>query len=210
MEHEHLEHVEHHSEHAHSPFDRRVAMTMAIVAAVLACVTLLSHRAHTETLRLQGEANRLQSQANIYHTRATDAWGFFQAKNIREHEYKSNLRMLKVMAKAPSSESDQDQARQYWQGQLDKYKVELPEMQDTAKELVNKAEELQKEAHERLEESEHNHHRADRFDLGELAVELALILCSVAVLTKQSSFWYGGMVSGIIGGVVAASGFLLH
>ena len=76
--------------------------------------------------------------------------------------------------------------------------------------LVDRADELQKESQERLEESRHNHHRADRFDLGELAVELALVLCSVAVLTKQSGFWYSGIVSGTIGAIIAATGFLLH
>ena len=46
------------------PFDRRVAMTMAIIAAVLACVTMLSHRAHDESLSLLAEANRLTTAAN--------------------------------------------------------------------------------------------------------------------------------------------------
>ena len=41
---EHLEHAEHAQHAAHNPFDRRVAMSMAIVAAVLACVAMLSHR----------------------------------------------------------------------------------------------------------------------------------------------------------------------
>src|SRR5438445_140893 len=71
----HLEHAEHARHAAHDPFDRRVAMTMAIVAAVLACVTMLSHRSHNETLRLQSdslgiknEAIHFQSQSNIFHT----------------------------------------------------------------------------------------------------------------------------------------------
>jgi hypothetical protein len=38
MEH-HLEHAEHAQHAAHDPFDRRVTMTIAIIAAMLACVT---------------------------------------------------------------------------------------------------------------------------------------------------------------------------
>jgi len=53
----HLEHAEHAQHAAHSPFDRRVTMTIAIIAAMLACVTLLSHRAHNETLALEIEAS---------------------------------------------------------------------------------------------------------------------------------------------------------
>ena len=66
---EHLEHVEHAEHAAHSPFDRRVAVTIAMVAAALACVTMFSHRAHNDTLRLQTEAGILQ-------TRASDRWSY--------------------------------------------------------------------------------------------------------------------------------------
>src|SRR4051794_39260309 len=93
-----LEHAEHTQHHAHDPFDRRVAMSMAIIAAVLAGVTLLSHRGHTETLRLRAEANSIQTEAarlhtlaNIAHTQATDTWGMYQAKNIRSHEFQAYL-----------------------------------------------------------------------------------------------------------------------
>ena len=77
-----LEHAEHTQHHAHDPFDRRVALTMAIIAAILAGVTLLSHRGHTETLRLS-------TQSNIHHTQATDQWNLYQAKNIRSYEFQA-------------------------------------------------------------------------------------------------------------------------
>src|SRR5438128_6368432 len=80
----HLENAEHAQHHAHDPFDRRVAMTMSIVAAVLAGVTLVSHRGHTETLRLATEAD-------TNHTKASDQWNLYQAKNIRAHEYEAFL-----------------------------------------------------------------------------------------------------------------------
>src|SRR5690348_6997468 len=82
-----------------TPFDRRVAMTMAIIAALLALVTMLSHRAHTETLSSQEQANSVRTQANIYHTRASDEWAFYQAKNIRSVEYQGFLGLLKVLPK---------------------------------------------------------------------------------------------------------------
>ena len=44
-----MEHAEHAVHAAHDPFDRRVSMTIAIVAAALACITMLSHRAHNAT-----------------------------------------------------------------------------------------------------------------------------------------------------------------
>ena len=50
---------------------------------------------------------------------------------------------------------------------------------------------------------------AGRFDLGELGIELALVFCSLAVLTKRLGFWYSGISVGLIGGVVALTAFLL-
>ena len=42
--------------HAADPFDKRVAMSMAIVAAALAFVAMLSHRAHNKVLQYQNVA----------------------------------------------------------------------------------------------------------------------------------------------------------
>jgi hypothetical protein len=45
--------------------------------------------------------------------------------------------------------------------------------------------------------------------LGELGVELALVLCSLAVLTKRAPFWYSGIGFGILGSCVAITGLFL-
>jgi hypothetical protein len=59
-----------------------------------------------------------------------------------------------------------------------------------------------------MKKSEEAHHRGDRFDLSELAVELGLVLCSLAVLTKRPPFWYVGAASAAIGVVIVAFAFL--
>ena len=50
-----------------------VTVTMAILAVLIAGVSLLGHRAHTEELLLQ--------------TKATDQWAYYQAKDIRQRSY---------------------------------------------------------------------------------------------------------------------------
>lgn len=194
--HKKLEHIEHDQHAVHLPFDRRVAMSMAILAAGLACATMLSHRAHNDTLRLQLEASVLQTQAS-------DQWSYYQAKNIRDHEYRSALDMLSVFVKEPGQEEAVQEVRGRWSAQVAKYQSELPEMQA-------KAEQLEHDAHDRKEESHHFHERAKRFDLGELGIELGLVLCSIAVLTKRALFWSSGMVAGVIGAGVGLTAFLIH
>jgi hypothetical protein len=111
----HLEHAEHTQHAAHNPFDSRVAMTMAILAAVLAGVTLTSHRGHTETLRLANEATAL-------HTKASDKWNEYQAVNIRTHEYRAHLTTEYLLARdGLKHDPEADALRNYWISQLEKY-----------------------------------------------------------------------------------------
>jgi hypothetical protein len=195
--HEHLEQIEHQQHAAHGPIlDRRIAATMAIIAALLAAVTLLSHRAHNETLRLQ-------TQADILHTRATDEWGYYQAKNIRRHAYQSNAAILELLPHSPGTDERYSAIRAEWEKQLADYKAELPEQKEKAEGLVRDAE-------AQLEESEKAHHRGDWFDSSELAVELGLVLCSLAILTRRQPFWYAGMAAAAIGVVVGIAAFFVH
>ena len=76
-----IEHAEHAVHASHDEFNKQVTMSIAIVAAVLACVTMLGHRAHNETLRLQGEALELQTKASIKSTETANKWAYYQGKN---------------------------------------------------------------------------------------------------------------------------------
>ncbi len=62
--HEHLEHAEHAGHNASDPFNQRVAVSMAIVAAILAAISMVGHRTHNKVLQLQGESNRLLGDVN--------------------------------------------------------------------------------------------------------------------------------------------------
>ena len=71
--HEEAEHAQH---HAADPFDKRVAMTMVVIAALLAGVKVLGHRTHNDTLGYQ-------IKAGVTNTEASNLWNFFQAKKMR-------------------------------------------------------------------------------------------------------------------------------
>lgn len=199
--HEHLEHAEHAQHAAHDPFDKRVALTIAIVAAVLAAVTLLSHRAHNETLQLQ-------IQAGILHTNATDKWNEFQANNIRRHEYEANARLIDVVAKAPGKEDQAAQTRDDWKKKVADYvgtKDGDDKKQGKLDQLQAEAKKLEEQAREKQHASHFAHDKGGRFDLGELAVEFGLVLCSIAILTKRREFWYAGVVAAVVGALVSAT-----
>lgn len=221
--HEHIEHAEHHAHHAQDPFDKRVAVSIAIVAALLAGISMLGHRKHNEVLQLQGESNRLQTEAsivqtkaNIDHTHATDQWGFYQAKNIREHMYTANVGLMDVVAKDPAKVKEADGLRKKMQGQVEKYGKELPEMMAKAKDLSASGEKKQQEALKKqeeakgkLDESHHAHHQADRLDVAHLGAEIGIVLCSLALLTKRRAFWYLGIVSAVVAVALVGSAYTI-
>jgi uncharacterized MnhB-related membrane protein len=190
------------------PYDRQVAMTMAIIAAVLASVTMLSHRAHDDSLSLLAEANRLTTAANIHHTEASDQWGYYQAKNNRASELEASLALLSVLGKAPGADAQSAETVKTWTGEIKKYRdTELPTLKVKAEALAKEGRELEFKSEGKTVESYEARRRGDRLDLAELAIELALVLCSIAVLTKQPSFWYAGIASGIVGAIIAFSAF---
>src|SRR5207245_312148 len=139
-----MEQIEHHT-HASSSFDRRVAVTVAIIAALLATLHSIETDAQSESLKLEVESGKAK-------TTAADEWAYYQAKNIREHLYQSMQDIAQIV---PSTNDNQakKQAQERWQKQLDKYKKELPEHK-------NKAEEQEKLSRELHEKSDREHQLA--------------------------------------------------
>ena len=195
----HLEEAEHAQHHAADPFNQRVAMTMAIIAAALAFITMLSHKAHNETLQHQIHAND-----NL--TEASNRWGYFQAKKNRQYMYDANAKLLAILGtelKEEKAKKDAAELIKEWTGNVTDYKADVKKIEIEAKDLTDSAKKFD-------EDAVHAHHLSARLDLGELGVEMALVLCSLAVLTKRTPFWMAGIVIGLIGFVVAMSGYILH
>jgi hypothetical protein len=66
----------------HGVRDRVIGVTMAITAALLATVTLMGHRLHTEEVVMQ--------------TKSVDGWAFYQAKNNRYHMYANDAKLAEL------------------------------------------------------------------------------------------------------------------
>ncbi len=232
----HIEHAEHAAHAAHDDFNKMVTMTIAIVAAVLACVTMMSHRSHNDTLRLQGEALKLQNEASIESTKAANAWAYYQNKNTFNFESEIVVDLLKVLvARDGASEEVKEIVDRYedniqyytgdknnrmsgktlkakktksTQSSDEKVEGKLKKAEKEARKHDDKAAELLAESKKSLEESHVEHAKAARFDFGELGLQFGVVLCSLAILTKSRSFWVVGIISAIIGAAIALSGLL--
>jgi hypothetical protein len=178
---EELHEMEEHAEHAaHDPSLLPVTFTMAVLAVVLAATTLLGHRAHTEQL--------------LFQSKATDQWAFYQAKNIRVHTYEIVLDLLSVSAVKDPAQADK--VRERYTKEVERYKEELKE--------------IEKEAGSLESEVAGEQRRANRFDLGEVCLEAAIVIVSLTLLTKRRQFWQLGILMAVVGVGITLSGFLIH
>jgi hypothetical protein len=106
----------------------------------------------------------------------------------------------------------------YWSSQVEKYEGpktedgkpgqegELAEIKRKAEALNKDAEGFQKKAEAKEHESHIVHHSVNWIDFGHLGLEFALVLCSVAVLTKLRLFWYAGLGVAVAGALLALFG----
>jgi Domain of unknown function (DUF4337) len=178
---EELTELQEHAEHAkENPRLAPVSVTMAILAVLVAVVSLLGHRAHTEEVVLQAKSS--------------DQWAYYQAKNIRRHtdELFTDLTSVEATTDAAALARLRD-----------KYSNEANRYKDEQKEIEDKAHEMEAEV-----SIERN--RADRFDLGEVFLEIGLVITSITLLSGRRLFWLLGIVLGIIGTGLAATGFFIH
>ena len=157
-----------------------ISVTMAILAVFVAVVSLLGHRAHTEEV--------------LFQAKASDQWSYYQAKNIRRHNYDMALDMLSMVDFKDKGQADK--VREKYTREAARYDKEQAEIEEQAKELEN--------------ESAHEQRKANRFDLGEVFLEVALVISSLALLTGKRGFWLLGIVSALAGIGVAVTGLLLH
>jgi hypothetical protein len=190
----HLEEAEHAQHAAHTPFDRRVTLSMAIVAALLACVTMFSHRAHNLTLQ-----NQIKANDNI--TERVNVFAYYQAKKNRQLMDEAFAELLEAMGNEKQGAAAEKTLGQ-WRANAKKWK-------DDAQKLQSKGNKLAKEIDKYSEAAHVHHHRANFFDYGELGVELSLILCSISLLTKNRNFWFVGLAAATLGCIVALCGFLI-
>jgi hypothetical protein len=165
------EELKEHAEHAREPFDKRVAATMAIIAAALALVSVFGHIATTEELLRQQQAS--------------DKWSYYQAKSIRRYESEIARDLFAAMG-ANSAKQVQQYATN-----ADKYRSDSDD-------ISNEATRLENESHLRG-------HQAFRLHIGEVFLEIAIVLASLAILSKRIALYWAAVASGIVGVVIAVT-----
>ena len=161
--------------------ERRVGLIIAVIAVVLAIVTHLGNETNNEKI--------------VAHVDASDRFAFFQAKKqrITEFELQSDLIRLEFDRLSPAAQGDATR-------RLEEYgkKVES---------LKEESAKIQEEGHHLLEESQELHGKATFIELGEIALQISIVLCSITILTEQHLFARMGMGAALLGALLSAYGY---
>jgi hypothetical protein len=174
---EHDHHLEHEAEHGGADsFAGRIAVGTAILATLGALMSF----AGGDT---QAKAQIFKNDAAIKKTEANDQWNYFEAKGNKQN-----------LAEIAATLTTQPDKIKFYQDEVERYKKQKADI----KEVADKLEAESKEWDRRSEEQMHVHHR---WALAATAMQIAIALSAIAVLTRRSWLVYGVFVVAIIGTV---------
>ena len=170
----------------------RSALTISILAMVLAIASLGGSNAMKEA-----------TQENIL---AANAYAFYQAKSIRQTEYKLAAADLELqMAREPNMNAN---AKALFEKKLADYKKTIdryesePETKEGKKELMVRAKE-----HEAIRD--HAMLQDPWFDYAEGALQIAIVLLSVSIVAGIPALYWAGTLLGTLGFISTVNGYFL-
>ena len=168
-------------------FTKRVALTTAIFAVILAITSLGGNNAMKEMLLAQQQAS--------------DQWAFYQAKVVREHLYRIQKLRLKVDLLERGS-SMKPEARE-------KLESMLKNMAEEETRYGTEKKEIEKEAKKLEHERDVNRSKDPYFDYGEVLLQIAIVMASISIISGSRPIFYFALVGAILGTLFSLNGFLL-
>ncbi len=174
-------------EKAESRFGRRVALVTAIFAVILAIAALGGNHAMKEMLLAQQQAS--------------DQWAFYQAKVIREHQYRGQKLRLEAdllergAAIKPEARAKLEALLKKFDEEEKRYNAEKKDIEKDAKRLEHVRDLYQG--------------RDPYFLLAEALLQIAIVMSSVSILARSRLIFGFSLVLAVIGIVLTANGYLL-
>ena len=167
-------------------FARVVAMVTAVYAVLLAIAALGGNHAMKEMLLAQ--------------QKSSDQWAFYQAKVIREHQYRGQkLRLEADLLERGASTTPE--ARQKLQDLANRFGEEEKRYGEEKKDIEREAKKLE---HER----DRWQAKDPYFLFAEALLQIAIVMASVSILARSRAIFGFSLVLAIMGAVLAGNGFL--
>ena len=164
-------------------FTKRVALTVAIYAVVLAVASL--------------GGNNAAKDANMNQQYWANQYAHYQARVIREHLYRIGRMRLEVDLVAMTSEqrTKAEEALKKLAGEETRYQAEKKENDDKAKEFG--------------EERDRALRQDPYFDYAEVLLQIAIVLASVSMLANSRPVFFSSLLLALVGGFLTFNGYTL-
>jgi Domain of unknown function (DUF4337) len=174
-------------EHGADPFGRRVALVTAVYAVMLAIAALGGNHAMKEMLLAQ--------------QKASDQWAYYQAKVIREHQYRGQKLRLDAdliergdAMKPAAREKIEDLSKKFGEEEK-RYNTEKKEVEADAKKLEHERDLYQI--------------KDPYFLFAEALLQIAIVMASVSILSRAMPIFLFSLVLAVAGGLLTLNGFIL-
>ncbi len=190
---------EHAAERTDQRFRTRVAVLIAFLAMLLAITSLGGQNATKETIN-----------SNI---QASDAFAFYQAKNIRQTATRLTADELTALLATPGVSAEQRQTITRRVDELkataDRYESE-PDAQDPDNPLKGEGKkELLRRASYWEEKRDHAQEQDPNFDFSEALFQISIVLGSVAIVSMSRAIVGLSLALGVVATFLMVNGFAL-
>ncbi len=172
-------------ERAERSFSRRVALVTAVYAVVLAIASLGGNHAMKEMLLAQQQSS--------------DQWAFYQAKVIREHQYRAQKMRLEAEL-AERGPVMKPQARQRHEELLKKFAEEEKRYNAEKKDIEKEAKKLE-------QERDRNRYKDPYFDYAEVLLQIAIVMASISILSTSRPMFVFSLIAALGGAFLTVNGF---
>jgi hypothetical protein len=170
--------IHEHAEHS-DPWARGVAVLVSALAAVLAITEL--------------GAKSTQNEYLTHHIAVSDDWAFYQAKNLRAAVRVSEAALLESL---PNADAPPVQVRIKDANDYVAHARDDPKTGDGMKQLAEKA-------HQQEAIRDEAFHRYHLYEYADGALEIAIVLASVSVVTRMRGLTIGAGCVGAAAGALA-------
>jgi len=167
-------------------FSRRVALTTAVYAVVLAIASLGGNNAMKEMLLAQQEAS--------------NQWAYYQSKVIREHLNRGNKLLLETQLADPTALKGSERA---------KYEELARKFSDEEKRMNADKKEIEPKAKAAEAARDRNQAKDPYFDYAEVLLQISIVCASIAILSaSRPIFWFSSVLA-LCGLLLTINGFTL-
>ena len=174
-------------EHAGDQFGRRVALVTAVFAVLLAIAALGGNHAMKEMLLAQ--------------QKSSDQWAFYQAKVIREHQYRGQKLRLEADliergdAMKPAAREKVEALMKKFEEEEKRYNAEKKDIEKDAKKLEHERDVWQA--------------KDPYFLFAEALLQIAIVMASVSILARSRSIFAFSLLLAAGGALLTTNGFFM-